>query len=62
VTILVAHLTHRSAVGAISPHVSHVQKIGLMVAYIAHSSGHGELFDIDSQGSVADVGNKGVAQ
>ena len=33
-----------------------------MKAYVAHPSGHGELFDVDPQGSVADVRDNGVAQ
>jgi hypothetical protein len=33
-----------------------------MKAYVAHPPGHGKLFDVDPQGSVADVRDNGVAQ
>jgi len=43
--------------------VSHVvQRVRLVKAYVAHPSGHGKLFDVDPQGSVADVRNNGVTQ
>ena len=46
--VFVTHTTHQVAVAAVSPHMSHVQVVGLVVADIAHSPVHGELFNVNS--------------
>jgi hypothetical protein len=45
--VFVTHTAHQVAVAAISPHVSHVQAVGLVVADVAHSPWHGEFFDVN---------------
>jgi hypothetical protein len=46
--LFVTHTAQQVAVAAVSPHMSHVQVVGLVVANIAHSPGHGELFNVNS--------------